>query len=127
MAVRDLVISALLLVLALMLTILACTVLEDHNAYPLLPLMFYLFVPVPMWLCAPRQSSFSTGASGLQNLGCFLIGIFAASGPSITVVLYHTGFMSLGAMLMSFGSAFLLGSAGAFLGHSFKKQDDLGF
>lgn len=121
-AVRELLLAAFLLVLAIMLTVFACTLIQDHNAYPLLPLMFYAFTPVPAFLCIRKSGSggFSSGgsSSAFDNMGHFFLGLFATSGPCMAAVLYHTEKMTLDAMLMCFGTAVLLAGSGYVLHRS---------
>lgn len=125
-AIRELLVAAFLLTMGLMVTILACTIIPNHNAYPLLPLMFYAFTPIPALLCLRKSNSGfgSSGPSTMENLGNFMFGVFAASGPAITLVLYHTDYMTLTAMFMCFITAILIGASGYVLGKSMKTSDD---
>lgn len=130
-AIRELIVAALLLVVAVMLTVFACTIISDHNAYPLLPLMFYAFTPVPLFLCIKSQSASSgfgsSGSSAFDNVGHFLVGLFAASGPAMSVVLYHTDKMTLSAMLLCFGTAVFLAASSFVLGKSLRRQSEMDF
>lgn len=125
-AIQVLLLAAFVLVCSLLLTIFACTLIDDHNAYPLIPLIFYIFVPVPYLLCVRKKDSIYADrrASTLENLGTFLVGLFSASGPCMSLVLYHTGKVTLTAMFMSLGSAVLLVGAAVLLGKSMKKEED---
>ena len=122
---RELLIAAFLLTMSLMLTIFACTLIEDHNAWPLLPFVFYFFAPVPAFLCTRRSDSImeSGGSSSFDNFGHFLIGLCAASGPSMSLVQYHTGAITISAMFMSLGSAALLGAAVGVVMFTSSKQE----
>ncbi len=118
LGIRELLIAAFLLVMSIMVTIFACTLVTDGNGYPMLPLMFYLFTPVPFFLCGNKKPSsgdgFFTGSNygeTFYSLSHFLVGMFGASGPSVTLVLLHTEMIGWPAMLLSFGSAFLLVAA----------------
>jgi hypothetical protein len=122
---RELLVAAFLLTLSLMLTIFACTLIADHNAWPLLPFAFYFFAPVPAFLCSKRSDSImDSGSSSFDNFGHFLIGLCAASGPSMSLVQYHTGAITIGALFMSLGSAALLAAAVGVLMFSNSKQQD---
>lgn len=132
MGVKGLVGTAFLLALSLMLTIFACVLLEDNkNAWPLLPWIFYIFVPVPAIACIRKsnESLFSSNDARIfgNNMGYFLVGLFAASGPSMVFVQYHTEMISLGAMFLCIGSTVLLAASGALLGLSIRKPQDHGF
>lgn len=128
--VRELLGCTFLLVLSLLLTILACTVIPDHNAWPLLPWLFYFFVPIPAVACLRKQNdslfnSESDVRGVLHNLGLFFVGVFAASGPCMIFVQYHTDMTTLVAMFMSLGSTILLAAAGGVLAWSSRpRQDD---
>jgi hypothetical protein len=126
-AIRELIVAAFLLVVAIMLTIFACTLIDDHNAYPLVPLVFYAFIPVPAILCITKQSTTGFGSSGgssMDNIGHFLLGLFSAAGPCMTLVLYHTDKMTLTAMFLCFGTAFFLGASGLMLKRSMRERDN---
>lgn len=129
-AIRELIVAAFLLVVAIMLTIFACTLIDDHNAYPLVPLVFYVFIPVPALLCITKQSTTGFGSSGgtpMDNMGHFLLGMFAAAGPAMTLVLYHTDKMTLSAMLLCFGTAAFLAASAVVLKRSMRDRDSDAF
>ncbi|KEG07716.1 hypothetical protein DQ04_09011050 [Trypanosoma grayi] len=109
---RALVFAAMLLVVAFLLAILACTAVAEKNARPLLPLMLSLITPLPFLLCGRPQGSF-TEESLFDGAGLFLGGALAVSGPALSCVLYHTGSITTGAFLLSLGSeVFLAATAG---------------
>ncbi|KAH9599477.1 Vacuolar protein sorting 55 [Trypanosoma melophagium] len=108
---RALVLAAALLVLAILFAILACTVVVDRNARPLLPLLFSLLTPLPLVLCGRPHGGF-TDESLLDVVGPFLGGALAVAGPALTCVLYHTGSIVFAAFLLSIASeAFLASTA----------------
>lgn len=114
--VRELLVSAFLMVLSMMLTVFACTLIKGKNAWPLLPMMFYFFTPVPFFLCVKRGGNESilggdNRADAFTNFGHFIAGMTCAAGPSMSFVLYHTGAINTAALLMSLGSAVLLAAA----------------
>jgi uncharacterized membrane protein YjdF len=125
-AIRELILAAFLLVIAIMLTVFACTLITDHNAYPLIPLVFYAFIPVPAWLCITKSSTTGFGSNGgtpMDNMGHFLLGLFAAAGPCMTLVLYHTDKMTLSAMLLCFGTAIFAAASALVLKRSMRERD----
>ncbi|ORC89626.1 uncharacterized protein TM35_000111600 [Trypanosoma theileri] len=108
---RALVFAAALLVLSVLFAILACTVVVDRNARPLLPLMFSLLTPLPLVLCGRSHGSF-VEESLLDVVGLFLGGALAVAGPALSCVLYHTGSIVFGAFILSIASeAFLAATA----------------
>ncbi|EAN89287.1 hypothetical protein TcYC6_0119560 [Trypanosoma cruzi] len=106
-SLRVLVLGAFLMVVAILLAILACTVVADKNARPLLPLFVSLITPLPFVLCSRPQGSFSE-ESLIDGLGLFLGGALVVSGPALTCVLYHVGAISFGAFFLSISSETLL-------------------
>lgn len=111
--------SAFLLVLAIMLTVFACTLIpEPRNPLIVMALVYYMFSPVPYALCGIDNSGGGGGAflstgqqSPLLPISHFLSGMFFTAGPCTALVLYHTGNVSQGAMWLSFGSGALLVAA----------------
>ena len=109
--------AAFLLVLAIMLTVFAITLVpEPRNALMIMALIFYLFSPVPYALCGiERRGGFDFMGGGQQSplvpISHFLTGMFFTSGPCTALVLYHTGNNSWQSMLLSFGSGVLLVAA----------------
>lgn len=126
-AFQTLIVSALSLVLGVLFIVLGSTVVENHNALPLLCLIFYVFAPVPFFLCgfAHRDSDFSSRRSFFQLIGLFIGGAFTASGPCLALVLYHVGSISRSAMLLTLASGlcFLI-SAKFLLGSSAQDESD---
>jgi hypothetical protein len=116
LGIKELLVAAFLLTMSIMVTIFACTLVADSNAYPMAPLMFYIFAPVPFFLCGvpKRDDGGFMGGSGqsaggmMANVSHFLTGLFAAGGPSMSLVLYHTELIGWPALVMSLLSAFLL-------------------
>lgn len=117
---KELIAGAFLFVLSIMCTVFGCTLVKDKNAYVLLPLMFYIFTPLPLFLCGTFKGSNTTfdpysGGSNrtsmFANFGHFITGLFGASGPSMALVLAHTGTIGMPAMWLSLGSAALLAMA----------------
>ena len=133
--VKELLGSAFLLVLSIMCTVFACTIVHGHkNAIVLLPLMFYIFGPLPMLLCGvkPQSDSFmgdNDASSTFTNIGHWLTGAFGVSGPCCALILYHTAQINQAALFLSLGSAILLIAAAGLLVHGMmaESQDDLGF
>ncbi len=108
---QELVGAAFLLVLAIMLTVFACTLIPgEKNTLIIMALVFYLFSPIPFALCGsmPQQNDFMSAGGNQEHplvaIGHFLTGMFFAAGPCTALVLYHTENISAEAMLMSFGS-----------------------
>ena len=116
LGIKELLAAAFLLVMSIMVTIFACTLVKDSNAYPMAPLMFYIFAPVPFFLCGvPKPDNGGGFMGGGQSAGSlmtsishFLVGLFAAGGPSMSFVLYHTALIGWPALLLSLLSAVLL-------------------
>jgi hypothetical protein len=111
--IQQLLGAAFLIVLAIMLTVFACTIIPDpKNPLIVLGLVFYMFAPVPFALCGLQQQQGFTmlgnQESPLLPISHFLTGMFFTAGPCLAVVLYHTGSVSATAMGMSFGSGALL-------------------
>ncbi|RNF23300.1 uncharacterized protein Tco025E_02827 [Trypanosoma conorhini] len=122
-SLRVLVLAACLLVVAFLFAILACTVVVDSNAWPLLPLMLSLVAPLPFLLCGRRQQSVSEEAL-LDGLGLFLGGALVVSGPAMGCVLYHVGAISFGAFLLSLVSEALLGATAYALSFDASEAED---
>jgi hypothetical protein len=136
--VKELILCAFLLVLGILMTILAATVLDNKNALVLLPLMFYIAGPMPMVLCGrakPRQDFMMDGetnfAEAFANFSNFMTGALTTSGPCLALVLYHIGTISGGALLLSFASAAFLCGAMGVIYHALKKpsedENDFGY
>ncbi|ESL09569.1 hypothetical protein TRSC58_02708 [Trypanosoma rangeli SC58] len=107
-SLRVLVFAACLLVVAFLFVILACTIVVDSNAWPLLPFMISFVAPVPFVLCGRRQGNFSE-ESLMDGLGLFLGGALVVGSPAMSCVLYHVGTISFGAFFLSLVSETLLG------------------
>ena len=125
--------SAFCVVLSIMLIIFACTIIpEPRDPIVVLPLIFYLFTPLPYGLCvalpANRADDSLMGAesgpreNALVRLGQFFSGMFAACGPCLVVVLWHTERITWAAALLAFGSAFFLVGAVVIIVIAAKKQ-----
>ena len=132
LGIRELLIAAFLLVMSIMVTIFACTLVTEKNAFPLLPMLFYIFAPVPFFLCGvKKQAGFMDGGGSemMTNLSHFFTGMFAAGGPAMTMVLWHTDTIGWPAMLLSLGSAVLLVASVCVIhfGHHGVRSDDSGF
>lgn len=110
---QQLIIGAFSLVIGVFLIVLASTVIKDHNGWPLFCLIFYVFAPVPFFLCgggADRHRSYHRHSSIFHMLGLFIGGACAAAGPSLALVLYHVN--SIGgtalALTLASGVCFLI-------------------
>lgn len=130
---RELLAASFLVVASFTLTILSTTIVKNSNAWPLLPLMFYIFTPIPLFLCTTRRDTGgdfgfgggeSSGSTWLEAIGHFLAGGFAAAGPSMALVQYHTGATTLVTMFMSLGSGLLLGGAVVMIHLASQPQQD---
>eukprot|EP00760_Papus_ankaliazontas_P025201 PhM_4_TR2499/c0_g1_i1/m.89735 len=125
---REIAVLAFLVVLSILMSILACTVVSDANAFPIMVLALYIFSPLPLFLCGQQRSEsvFDEGGVDLVNVSHFLFGAFAAAGPACLVVLSHLGKISVGAALLSASSfVFLCITVGAALHFKNKADDDL--
>eukprot|EP01064_Diplonema_japonicum_P018909 TRINITY_DN275_c4_g1_i1.p1 TRINITY_DN275_c4_g1~~TRINITY_DN275_c4_g1_i1.p1 ORF type:complete len:130 (+),score=9.54 TRINITY_DN275_c4_g1_i1:43-432(+) len=122
---KSLLIAALFIVVGCVLHILACTVIDD-TFYPLLIMAMYLIAPLPLFLCAPSDSSFLEDNSGFETLGNFIIGMFGVSGPCLTFVLLHNSLINDGAAVVSFlGGFFVVGAV--YIIKRKQSSDDMGF
>jgi hypothetical protein len=132
---KELIFLAFMLVLGVLTTIFACTLVQPHNAWPLVPLLCYLFAPVPAFLCSSSSSSESAAFMGdnssstFENFSHFLIGVTVASGPSIAIMLYHVGAIADGQLFLSLGSGSLFGIGVAYVIYKSNERpaDSLGF
>eukprot|EP00796_Vickermania_ingenoplastis_P009276 gene9276-6521_t len=90
---EPLILSALCLVIGVLLIVVASTVVEGHNGWPLLCLIFYVFAPIPFFLCG--GASHGRGRITLfKMIGLFIGGCCASVGPLMALVLYHLGSMT---------------------------------
>ena len=124
---RELFILAFLVIIAVLLSVFACTLVPGANAYPLMIMALYLFSPLPLFLCGQQREELFTdgGGANLANIAHFLFGVFFASGPALAFVLFHLGTMGLGALLLSLSSfVFLCGSIAAGVKFSKNNSDD---
>nr|CCC89680.1 unnamed protein product [Trypanosoma congolense IL3000] len=119
----SLVVAALLVVVAFVLSILSCTVVEDKNTLPLLPLFLSLATPMPFLLCGPPQDGFEDDS---QLTGCivFISGALTVAAPALCVVLYHTGSISLQAFLLAVASQVAVVAAGSSLAYGREAQEE---
>ncbi|RHW73751.1 Vacuolar protein sorting 55 [Trypanosoma brucei equiperdum] len=123
-ALLPLVLSASLVVVAVVLSILACTVVAGSNVLPLFSLLLSFITPLPFLFFWRSESTFDDDGE-INGFVVFLSGALAVSAPSLSIVLYHTGYSSLGAFLLSLGSQVTLLGAAAFL-QSGERQDEEG-
>ena len=111
--------SAFCVILSIMLIIFACTIIpEPHDPIVVLPLVFYLFTPLPYGLCvmipANRADSSLMGnddgpkETPLMRFGQFFSGMFGACGPCLVAVLWHTERITWQAALLAYSSAIFL-------------------
>eukprot|EP00755_Sulcionema_specki_P011604 Sspe_Gene.49406::Locus_26607_Transcript_2_2_Confidence_0.750_Length_525::g.49406::m.49406 len=124
---KGLLLTAFLVVLAALMNIFACTVVGD-TLWPLLILVVYIFSPLPLFLCVGNSQSDifgSSGSGGFGPLAHFLVGLFAASGPCLTIVLAHTGTIGGAAAAFSLMGGALFAAAVYLVRRG--KQEDMSF
>jgi ABC-type multidrug transport system permease subunit len=114
--IQHLIGSAFLLVLAIMCTVFACTIIEGaKNPLIVLALVFYIFSPIPYFICGGTKGNNDVFASGQESplvpISHFLSGMFFTAGPCTAIVLYHAGQVSGGSMGLSLASGALLVAA----------------
>lgn len=129
-ALQPLFIAAFGVVIGTFLIILSATVVDNHNAWPLVSLVFYLISPVPFYFS--RREEYSGGyysdLSFLQVLARFLGGMLAASGTGLAVALYHVGIIGLPALILTLisGICFLSSARFVLLCLTGEDEDDMG-
>jgi hypothetical protein len=115
---------AFCVIMSIMLVIFACTIIpEPRDPIVVLPLVFYLFTPLPYGLCVmlPANSAGGDGGafmgedrsqeSSLVRGGQFFSGMMGACGPCLVAVLWHVGKITGAAAGLAFGSGvFLVGA-----------------
>lgn len=122
---QPLLLSAFTLVVGMLLIVLASTVVQGHNGWPLLCLTFYAFSPVPFFLCGWGSTDYTHRLSLFRMLGAFIGGACVASGPGLALMLYHLGSISRSALLLTLASGCcFLGSAWILLSSSSEESDD---
>ena len=115
--------AAFLVAVALLLQVLACT--TNHSAHPLYMMGFYLFTPLPLFLCDGKESDYGEG-NGFRVLGNFVLGMFAISGPCLTMVLNHQEYINVGATVLSLSGG-VLTAVSVVIVKKYKTQDEFGF
>lgn len=127
-ALEPLIIAAFGIVLGTLLVVLSTTVVEKHNAWPMIPLLLYFITPVPFFLCRTDQDwiNYSSNYSLFQVLGSFLGGLCAVSGPSVTVALYHVGYIERPALILTLlsGVFFMISTRFALLSIGEDEEED---
>lgn len=111
--IHDLMLSAFCVILGIMLTVFACTLIQPpRDPIVVMALVFYIFSPVPYFLCGAQgsqpQGFMNSGPSPLVPISHWLTGAFFAAGPCSALVLYHIGRISMGAFFLSLGSGVML-------------------
>lgn len=102
---QPLLLSAFTLVVGVLLIVLGSTVVNGHNGWPLLSLTFYVFTPVPFFLCGGgHRGDYQHRLSLFRMLGLFVGGVCATAGPALAVMLYRIGSLSLSALWLTLAS-----------------------
>lgn len=98
----PLTVAAVSVVTGLVFIVFGSTVVEGHNTWPLLCLIFYVVAPIPFFLCGGARHS--GGSTWFPLVGLFLGALLASSGPGLALLLYHIGSIRLTALLLTLAS-----------------------
>ncbi|KAF8027248.1 hypothetical protein BT93_E0226 [Corymbia citriodora subsp. variegata] len=92
----------------IVLQILACALYD--NWWPMLSLIMYVLLPMPLLFFAGSDSSalFSESDSGWVNATKFLTGASAVGSIAIPAILKHAGVIGWGALAMELSSFFVI-------------------
>eukprot|EP01060_Flectonema_neradi_P000672 TRINITY_DN10419_c0_g1_i2.p1 TRINITY_DN10419_c0_g1~~TRINITY_DN10419_c0_g1_i2.p1 ORF type:complete len:126 (+),score=8.61 TRINITY_DN10419_c0_g1_i2:67-444(+) len=119
---QGLLAAAFLVAVSILLQVLACT--TNHSAHPLYMMGFYLFTPLPLFLCDSKED-FGEG-NGFRVLSNFVLGMFAVSGPCLTMVLSHQDYINTGATVLSLAGGVLTAISVGIV-KKYKSQDEFAF
>ncbi|KAL3650670.1 hypothetical protein CASFOL_007073 [Castilleja foliolosa] len=91
----------------IVLQILACVLY--NNWWPMLTVLMYLFLPMPLIFFAGSDTSslYSDSSSGWVNATKFLIGASSVGSIAIPVILKHADVIGWGALAMELSSYFI--------------------
>jgi hypothetical protein len=132
---RPLIVSAFCLVIGFFFIILACTVVRQRNAWPLMSLALYCFAPVPFFLCGRSAASDMFGGDddeepldAFNTMGLFVGGVLLVSGPGLAFVLYHTSVICGSALALTICSGlFFVAAAAALTVNAGGEEEDDGY
>eukprot|EP01101_Sappina_pedata_P000751 TRINITY_DN10941_c0_g1_i1.p4 TRINITY_DN10941_c0_g1~~TRINITY_DN10941_c0_g1_i1.p4 ORF type:complete len:134 (+),score=36.76 TRINITY_DN10941_c0_g1_i1:87-488(+) len=121
----GIILLALFLSCGIAMNILACTIFENSNWWPIFTVFAYLLAPLPNMIASRSgKDMFDRSNGNIEHLAMFLTGALITSGFGIPVVLLHGRVIEPNSMALSLSGGILVyGSLIAYL-HFFESKSE---